>query len=1189
MADKDALQPDPGTEADFVIENNKFAFSPGQLAKLYNPKSLAAFKALGGLDGIEKGLRSDRTSGLSADEQYLEGSVTFQDVVSSSLTEATSRIPASKPTAHRGRDDGAGAYADRKRVFSDNRLPEHKSKSIFQLAWAAYNDKVLLILSGAAVISLALGLYQTFGVAHDPGVPKVEWIEGVAIIAAIAIVVAVGAANDWQKERQFVRLNRKKEDRTIKAIRSGKKCEISVFDIVVGDVVNLEPGDVIPVDGILVQGYGVRCDESSATGESDLLKKMSGEDAIRAMESHDEKSKVDPFILSGAKVSEGVGAFMVTATGVNSSYGRTMMSLRTDNEVTPLQTKLNILATYIAKLGSTAALLLFAVLCIEFLVGLKGSKATPAEKGQHFLDILIVAITVVVVAVPEGLPLAVTLALAFATTRMLKDHNLVRLLRSCETMGNATTICSDKTGTLTQNKMTVVAGSLGIGLRLDADRSKKHQAMSVDDGKLTDGVVVDSHTQGSDHDSAREFASSMNTDIRELLRQSIIQNTTAFECKTEGRGPFIGSKTETALLEFASEHLGIGSLSEERSNANIVQVVPFDSKIKCSAVVVKLSNRRYRMHVKGASEILLGTCENVATDDAGKSSVAPMTRCHREKVERIIIAYASRSLRTISLIYRDFSSWPPEDSRTIEDESSQAVLQDVLKQMTFVAVVGIQDPLRENVHEAVKDCQHAGVCVRMVTGDNILTAKSIAQDCGILVTGGVVMEGSAFRQLSEQDMDAIIPKLRVLARSSPEDKRKLVQRLKGLGDTVAVTGDGTNDAPALKAADVGFSMGIAGTEVAKEASAIILMDDNFASIVKALLWGRAVNDAVKKFLQFQITVNITAVVLTFVSAVSSDEQKSVLTAVQLLWVNLIMDTFAALALATDPPTRSLLNRKPDLKSAPLITLRMWKMIVGQAIYQLIVTLFLYFAGASALKYDDADQKGQLPTLIFNTFVWMQIFNALNNRRLDNGFNVFEGITHNWFFVSIFLTMIGGQTAIIFVGGIAFSVKRITSTQWGISVGLGFVSLPVGMILRLVPDESIRKCIPSFFRRKRNPETVVLDEKYRWNEGLREVQDELAFIKKLRGGRLSSLGHKVHQSMDTFLEFRSSHHLTGTCDNNPAQQHGFSHNASASPDCSHSIPHPNSIFNPAAVLPGIVAGSVAGWTPIVPSTEDKDSH
>ncbi|KAF3031642.1 plasma membrane calcium, partial [Didymella heteroderae] len=269
-------------------------------------------------------------------------------------------------------------------------------------------------------------------------------------------------------------------------------------------------------------------------------------------------------------------------------------------------------------------------------------------------------------------------------------------------------------------------------------------------------------------------------------------------------------------------------------------------------------------------------------------------------------------------------------------------------------------------------------------------------------------------------------------------------------------------------------MGIAGTEVAKEASAIILMDDNFASIVKALLWGRAVNDAVKKFLQFQITVNITAVVLTFVSAVSSSDQQSVLTAVQLLWVNLIMDTFAALALATDPPTRSLLNRKPDPKSAPLITLGMWKMIIGQAIYQLVVTFILYFAGKSILSYESEREQEQMPTLVFNTFVWMQIFNALNNRRLDNHFNVLEGITHNWFFIGILLIMIGGQTMIVFVGGVAFSVTSLNGPQWGYSIVLGFLSLPVGMIIRLIPDELIRRCILDLFRRKRNPEVVVTD-------------------------------------------------------------------------------------------------------------------
>jgi Ca2+-transporting ATPase len=295
--------------------------------------------------------------------------------------------------------------------------------------------------------------------------------------------------------------------------------------------------------------------------------------------------------------------------------------------------------------------------------------------------------------------------------------------------------------------------------------------------------------------------------------------------------------------------------------------------------------------------------------------------------------------------------------------------------MVFAGMVGIKDPLRPGVTEAVKDCQKAGVVVRMVTGDNKITARAIAQDCGILTPHSIVMEGPEFRNLTKEKQIEIIPLLHVLARSSPEDKRILVKRLKDMGETVAVTGDGTNDAPALKMADVGFSMGIAGTEVAKEASAIILMDDNFNSIVKALRWGRAVNDAVKRFLQFQLTVNITAVVLTFVSAVSNDDEQSVLTAVQLLWVNLIMDTLAALALATDPPVDSVLDRKPERKGSSIISTTMWKMIIGQAIYQLLITFLLYFGSPGILPAYDPDVKpDEIQTLVFNTFVWMQIFN-----------------------------------------------------------------------------------------------------------------------------------------------------------------------------------------------------------------------
>jgi Ca2+-transporting ATPase len=974
MADQDALTPDPGTEDDFNVEDNKFAFSTGQLNKLINPKSLAAFYALGGLAGLEKGLRTDRRSGLSKDEQLLDGTVTLEEAVDASgkppaTEEASSRTPLARAsttatTNSQRRRTAATGFADRKRIYNDNRLPVKKGKSLLQIMWITYNDKVLILLSIAAAISLAVGLYQTFGTKHDAEHPKIEWVEGVAIIIAILVVVVVGSLNDYQKERQFVKLNKKKQDRDVKIIRSGKSQEISVFDILVGDVVHLEPGDMIPVDGIFIEGHNVKCDESQTTGESDLIKKKPADDVWNAIINHEDLRKQDPFILSGAQVTEGVGTFLCTSTGVNSSYGKTLMSLREDPEVTPLQSKLNTLAEYIAKLGGAAGLLLFIVLFIEFLVRLPHNHETPTEKGQDFLNIFIVTVTIIVVAVPEGLPLAVTLALAFATTRMLKDNNLVRHLKACEVMGNATTICSDKTGTLTQNKMSVVAGSLGTSSRFGG----------------TTGPMQDDNVKGKQNSSPvenispKEVVESLHESVSKALMQSIVINSTAFEGEEDGRQTFIGSKTETALLTFAKEYLGMGPVSHERANVKTVQFIPFDSGRKCMGIVAQLSDGKYRLFVKGASEIMVEKCTAIVRDPTKELASTQLTDDNRQTLNNLINTYATRSLRTIGIIYRDFDSWPAKGASFVDGDRNEVKFESIFKNMVFLGIVGIQDPLREGVSDAVRTCQNAGVVVRMVTGDNITTAKAIAEDCGIYTAGGIVMEGPVFRKLSKAKMDQIIPRLQVLARSSPEDKRILVKRLKDLGETVAVTGDGTNDAPALKTADVGFSMGIAGTEVAKEASAIILMDDNFASIVKAMMWGRAVNDAVKKFLQFQVTVNITAVLLTFISAVSSGSESSVLTAVQLLWVNLIMDTMAALALATDPPTPSILNRKPDPKSAPLISITMWKMIIGQAIYQLVITLLLYFGAESVLSYQSDREKEQIPTLVFNTFVWMQIFN-----------------------------------------------------------------------------------------------------------------------------------------------------------------------------------------------------------------------
>jgi Ca2+-transporting ATPase len=386
-------------------------------------------------------------------------------------------------------------------------------------------------------------------------------------------------------------------------------------------------------------------------------------------------------------------------------------------------------------------------------------------------------------------------------------------------------------------------------------------------GKRTDlgdetGNGANSEVAGDDRDASHsidkdnvvtvnDFLSQLSTETKGLLAQSIVQNSTAFEGEQEGKQTIIGSKTETALLQFARTYLGIGPLQEERSNANVVQVVPFDSGHKYMASVVRLADDKVRIYAKGASEILLEKCTKIVENPRSADLLGvPLTAEDSVYLAGVISTYASRSLRTIAILYRDFESWPPAGAVS-KDDSTQADFHAVFQDMTLLGIVGIQDPLRQGVQDAVKDCQNAGVMVRMVTGDNVLTAKAIAEECGIYTpkTGGVVMEGPVFRRLSQDEMDQTIPHLQVLARSSPDDKRILVKRLKELGETVAVTGDGTNDAPALKMADIGFSMGIAGTEVAKEASAIILMDDNFASIVKALMWGRAVNDAVKKFLQ----------------------------------------------------------------------------------------------------------------------------------------------------------------------------------------------------------------------------------------------------------------------------------------------------------------------------------------------------
>jgi len=439
---------------------NVFAFSAEDLGTLHNLKNPAAFLRFGGVDGLVNGLRSDRTQGLGG--QATHGLATLEAEVPPSswtLREADAELVrraittvTRKSTAPDEDPCNAAFLGQRRAVFLDNHLPPKKQLSFLKRVWMAYNDPVLFLLTAAAAVSLAIGLYQTFTTTHTASNPPVEWVEGVAIIVAIVIIVLAGSINDWQKSRQFKKLNEKQLERDVKVVRFGVPTLISSCKVLVGDVVYLEPGDVIPADGILINGDTFMCDESSATGESELVHKTPGDDVFRALKDRGEEfaanslPALDPFVLSGTEVLEGVGTFLVTATGLNSTYGKILSQLRDNTEPTPLQDRLAVLAKYIARIGILIFLLLFVALFIRFLAGLPHDQRSPAEKGKNFVDIMIIALTVLVIAVPEGLPLAVTLSLAFAATRMLKDHNLVRELKACETMGNATSVCSDKRG-----------------------------------------------------------------------------------------------------------------------------------------------------------------------------------------------------------------------------------------------------------------------------------------------------------------------------------------------------------------------------------------------------------------------------------------------------------------------------------------------------------------------------------------------------------------------------------------------------------------------------------------------------------------------------------------------------------------------------------------------------------------------
>uniref|UniRef100_A0A0A9WKV1 Calcium-transporting ATPase n=2 Tax=Lygus hesperus TaxID=30085 RepID=A0A0A9WKV1_LYGHE len=990
----------------------------------------------------------------------------------------------------------SGSHTDlehRRETFGSNTIPPKPPKTFLQLVWEALQDVTLIILEIAALVSLGLSFYHPADEpAFDDDEAKHGWIEGLAILISVIVVVIVTAFNDYTKERQFRGLqNRIEGEHKFSVIRQGEVKLISVGDIVVGDICQIKYGDLLPADGILIQSNDLKVDESSLTGESDHVKK--GE-------------AFDPMVLSGTHVMEGSGKMCVTAVGVNSQAGIifTLLGAAVDEqeqeikkqrkgdeetvtgnshmaggvgvgatvpshydgaaeeakeekpkethaedhkkEKSVLQAKLTKLAIQIGYAGSTIAVLTVLILVVQFCIAKFVLEPNPWKSVyiNEFVRHLIIGVTVLVVAVPEGLPLAVTLSLAYSVKKMMKDNNLVRHLDACETMGNATAICSDKTGTLTTNRMTVV-------------QSYICEVLSKQIPKF----------------------SSIPENVSELMLQAIAVNCAYTSRVMAPEDPSelpkqVGNKTECSLLGFV-QNLGKNyqTIRDDIPEEMFTRVYTFNSVRKSMSTVIPRQGGGYRLFTKGASEIVLKKCAFIY---GSGGHLEKFTREMQDRLVRNVIEpMACDGLRTISIAYRDFVPGKAEINQVHYDNDVNWEDEDyIVNNLTAICVVGIEDPVRPEVPDAIRKCQRAGITVRMVTGDNINTARSIATKCGIVKPGEdyLILEGKEFNRrirdshgdVQQHLLDKVWPKLRVLARSSPTDKYTLVKgiidsKLSEQREVVAVTGDGTNDGPALKKADVGFAMGIAGTDVAKEASDIILTDDNFSSIVKAVMWGRNVYDSIAKFLQFQLTVNVVAVIVAFIGACAV--QDSPLKAVQMLWVNLIMDTLASLALATEMPTPDLLLRKPYGRTKPLISRTMMKNILGQGIYQLGVVFSLLFAGDKLLDIPNG-RGAYLPTehftVIFNTFVMMTLFNEINARKIHGQRNVFEGFFTNPIFYSIWLGTVLAQVVIIQFGGAAFSTHALTLEQWLWCLFFGFGTLLWGQLVTTIPTRKIPKIL-----------------------------------------------------------------------------------------------------------------------------------
>lgn len=865
-----------------------------------------------------------------------------------------------------------------RKKYGVNILTPPEKEPLWKQFLEKFTDPLIIILMIAGVLSIGISFYEYFGLKEGFTV----FFEPIGIFVAILLATGLAFYFELKADKEFTILNQVNDDELVEVIRNGNATQIPKKDVVVGDIVIINTGAEVPADGELLECVSLNVDESTLTGEPMCHKSVDEKDFDT------EATYPTNHVLKGTKVMEGHGIFRVTAVGDKTENGKVFVAAQIDDSVkTPLNEQLDGLSDLITKLSyGFAALVVVGRLLIYFL----GDNSMEwAHIMAYVLQTLMIAVTLIVVAVPEGLPMAVTLSLAYSMRRMLKTNNLVRKMHACETMGATTVICTDKTGTLTQNQMSVEETQF-YGLA--------NQALGTDE-------------------------------TSRLIKEGITLNSTAsLDLSNPDKPVVLGNPTEGALLLWLRNN-GI-DYRNLKDDANVVEELPFSTERKYMATVIEsaqLGGKKI-LYVKGAPEIIRSLCKQIDRN------------VNIADIDKQLTDYQNRAMRTLGFAYQ------------VLNDSDIAIADGkvVAENLTFMGIVAIADPVRKDVPAAVQKCMVAGINVKIVTGDTSGTAKEIGRQIGLWTkkdNDSAIITGAEFEKLSDDELDKKVLGLKIIARARPMDKKRLVESLQRNNQVVAVTGDGTNDAPALKAAHVGLSMGD-GTSVAKEASDITIIDNSFSSICRAVMWGRSLYQNIQRFLLFQLTVNVAACFIVLVGAFMGTE--SPLTVTQMLWVNLIMDTFGAMALASLPPSQSVMKDKPRDRKAFILTKPMMKDILGVGgFFFLLLVVFLYiFQHTEITQMTDllhcklGEANGLSPyeqTLLFSIFVWTHLWYMFNTRSFETGKSFFQLKMSKEFFTIVAIIFIG-QIVIVEVLYDFFNCTPMKLIDWVIIVALSSLVL-----------------------------------------------------------------------------------------------------------------------------------------------------